>query len=142
MIVNEQGQPVQQTGQIEKAEKPGRASGQALVEYALIASLVMIGIIAVLTITGPTVGNIFSNTVYNLLGQTFNTQPMPGNATIFNASTALATLTPPSYDYKTITPLIPTCASGPYINKWAPTVSGNDGLMGTYWWPCSAAPAP
>ncbi len=127
---------MQRTGQTEQAEKPGRASGQALVEYALIASLVIIGIIVILTITGPTVGNIFSNTVYNLLGQTFNVQPMPGNATIIDASTALATLTPPMYTYMTNTPLRPTCQSGPNAGQWAPLESGNPGELGTYVWPC------
>ncbi len=128
---------MQQTGQIKRGKKPGRASGQALVEYALIASLVIIGIIAVLTITGPTVGNIFSNTVYNLLGQTFDVQPMPNNDDIINASTALATLTPPSYTYYTNTPLIPTCSAGAFVGKWAPTVDGDAGKLGTYVWPCS-----
>ncbi len=122
-----QGQLVSLTGEVEPTEKPGRLRGQALVEYVLIASLVVIGIIAVLTVTGPTVGNIFSNTVYNLLGQTFDTMPMPNNAEIQTQAKALETLTPPLYPYSTNTPLIPTCAS----NKlWAPTQSGTTG--GTY----------
>ncbi|HVO69317.1 MAG TPA: Flp family type IVb pilin, partial [Aggregatilineaceae bacterium] len=47
-----------------------RTGGQALLEYALILVLVAIALIAVLTITGPAVGNVFSNTVFNLLGGT------------------------------------------------------------------------
>ena len=44
-------------------------SGQALIEYALLT--VMIGILfgVALAATGPAIGNVFSNTVYNLLGQ-------------------------------------------------------------------------
>jgi Flp pilus assembly pilin Flp len=48
--------------------KTTKSTGQALIEYALILALVVIAIIAVLTITGPAVGNVFSNQVYNLLG--------------------------------------------------------------------------
>ncbi|MBI5957506.1 MAG: hypothetical protein HY866_02135 [Chloroflexi bacterium] len=51
-----------------RQDKVAKPAGQALIEYALILALVVIAIIAVLTITGPTVGNVFSNQVYNLLG--------------------------------------------------------------------------
>lgn len=44
--------------------------GQALVEYALILVLVGIAFGFALAATGPVIGNVFSNTVYNLLGQT------------------------------------------------------------------------
>ncbi len=123
----QQGQLPTQADQNERTEKPGRARGQALVEYALIASLVIVGIIAVLTVTGPTVGNIFSNTVYNMLGQTFDTQPMPNDQQIQTQAKALETLLPPAYPYSTNTPLIPTCASN---RLWAPTKEGTTG--GTY----------
>lgn len=43
--------------------------GQALVEYALILAFVVMALIAILAITGPAVGNIFSNVVYNLIGK-------------------------------------------------------------------------
>lgn len=43
--------------------------GQALVEYALILVLVAIMFGVALAATGPAIGNVFSNTVYNLLGQ-------------------------------------------------------------------------
>ena len=45
-------------------------SGQALIEYALILVLVGLAFGFALAATGPVVGNVFSNTVYNLLGQT------------------------------------------------------------------------
>jgi Flp pilus assembly pilin Flp len=50
--------------------KPQRRMGQALVEYALIMVLVSLAIMAILTATGPAIGNVFSNVVYNLLGET------------------------------------------------------------------------
>lgn len=55
---------------LHSAARPSRSGGQALVEYVLILALVAIALIAVLAITGPAVGNVFSNAVYNLLGGT------------------------------------------------------------------------
>lgn len=43
--------------------------GQALVEYALILVMVAILFGVTLAATGPAIGNVFSNTVFNLLGQ-------------------------------------------------------------------------
>ncbi len=40
-----------------------KEKGQGLVEYALILVLVAIVVIAILTILGPTIGNVFSNVV-------------------------------------------------------------------------------
>ena len=40
-----------------------REEGQGLVEYALILVLVAVIVIAVLTILGPTIGNVFSNII-------------------------------------------------------------------------------
>ena len=40
--------------------------GQGLVEYALILVLVAVVVIVILALLGPTIGNIFSNLVYNL----------------------------------------------------------------------------
>lgn len=42
--------------------------GQGLVEYALILVLIAMVVIVVLTITGPTIGNIFSDIVKDLQG--------------------------------------------------------------------------
>ncbi|GAB4505746.1 MAG: hypothetical protein Fur0043_27440 [Anaerolineales bacterium] len=44
-----------------------KEKGQGLVEYALILVLVAIVVIAVLTIMGPMIGNVFS-TINNSLG--------------------------------------------------------------------------
>ena len=43
-----------------------KEKGQGLVEYALILVLVAIVVIAILTILGPTIGNVFSNVVNTL----------------------------------------------------------------------------
>ena len=40
-----------------------KEKGQGLVEYALILVLVAIVVIAILSILGPTIGNVFSNAV-------------------------------------------------------------------------------
>ena len=43
-----------------------REEGQGMVEYALILVLVAIVVIAVLTILGPAIGNVFSNIIANV----------------------------------------------------------------------------
>ena len=40
-----------------------REEGQGLVEYALILVLVAVVVIAILTLLGPTIGNVFSDIV-------------------------------------------------------------------------------
>ncbi len=45
-----------------------RPHGQALIEYALILVLVVMAMAVALAATGPAISNIFSNTVYNLIG--------------------------------------------------------------------------
>jgi Flp pilus assembly pilin Flp len=45
-----------------------RPAGQALIEYALILVLVVMAMAIALAATGPAISNIFSNTVYNLIG--------------------------------------------------------------------------
>jgi hypothetical protein len=42
--------------------------GQSLVEYTLIVALVILAFVVAIAATGPAIGNVFSNTVYNLLG--------------------------------------------------------------------------
>jgi Flp pilus assembly pilin Flp len=112
------------------------ARGQAIVEYALIAVLVCLGIAAVVTATGPTIGNIFSNTVYNLLGQKFTPNPTLSDTDIAKYATDIASITPPPPTYLTNTPLVPTCASGSNQGKWAftltPNPPGSDNGKGTW----------
>ncbi len=108
--------------------------GQALVEYALIAVLVCIAIAAVITATGPTIGNIFSNTVYNLLGQKFNTTPTLSKTEIFDYATQLSQFTVPPPAYHTNTPLSPTCYPAQTMT-WSPTLT-SPGAEGTWVYPC------
>lgn len=48
------------------------ASGQALVEYALILVLLAIAAGVTLAMTGPAIGNVFCNVVANVGGETAN----------------------------------------------------------------------
>src|SRR4051794_20324023 len=50
--------------------------GQALVEYALILVLVVMALVAAVAATGPALGNVFSNTVFNLVGITGTPQDL------------------------------------------------------------------
>ena len=40
--------------------------GQGLVEYALILVLVAVVVVIILALLGPSIGNLFSNIVYNM----------------------------------------------------------------------------
>jgi pilus assembly protein Flp/PilA len=44
-----------------------REEGQGLVEYALILVLVAVVVIAILTILGPQIGNVFSRITYSFI---------------------------------------------------------------------------
>jgi pilus assembly protein Flp/PilA len=46
-----------------------REEGQGLVEYALILVLVAIVVIAILTVLGPQIGNVFSDVVGGLANE-------------------------------------------------------------------------
>jgi pilus assembly protein Flp/PilA len=46
-----------------------REEGQGLVEYALILVLVAVVVIAILTVLGPQIGNVFSRVTQNLATQ-------------------------------------------------------------------------
>lgn len=48
--------------------QPFRQEGQGLVEYALILVLVAVVVIVILALLGPAIGNIFSNIVKALNG--------------------------------------------------------------------------
>jgi pilus assembly protein Flp/PilA len=43
-----------------------RENGQGLVEYALILVLLAVVVIAILSLVGPSIGNVFSNIYANL----------------------------------------------------------------------------
>ncbi len=79
-----------------------KETGQALVEYALILALVVIALIAILTVTGPTIASIFSNTVVALLDA-----PEPraklDDTDFWNTVTAVWTRTPDPQSFATFT---------------------------------------
>ncbi|MCC7446908.1 MAG: hypothetical protein IT324_05790 [Anaerolineae bacterium] len=103
------------------------AGGQAMVEYALIAVLVILGLVTILTVTAPAIGNVFSNTVYNLLGQQFTPYSTLAPAEKANLATAVGSYTPNPVTYYTNTPLAPTCQSNP--NIWATPTNNADGSI-------------
>jgi len=57
--------------------KRNRFSGQGLVEYALILSLVGMVVLVVLSLLGPSIGHIFSNVTITLSGETPQVVPPP-----------------------------------------------------------------
>jgi hypothetical protein len=69
--------------------------GQALVEYALILTLVVISFGVALAATGPIVGNIFDNTVTNLIGSNIEFEgQLPDSEEFWLTVTWVATQTP------------------------------------------------
>lgn len=76
---------------------PKSRAGQALIEYALILVLVAIALAAALIATGPALGNVFSNTVFNLIGITGTPRDLAaqgGSVAFWQTVTAVA-LHPP-----------------------------------------------
>src|SRR5437879_6316382 len=71
--------------------------GQAMVEYVLIAVLVAIAIGAAIELTGPSIGNIFSNTVYGVLGQTTTPYKTLNGTTVAAYQAAVASFTYATY---------------------------------------------
>lgn len=98
--------------------------GQALTEYVLILALLVIGLIVILAVTGPAIGNIFSNTVYNLLEANTPQNTLspdefwatitqvwlitPGVTSVPTNTAAPATYTPTITPTLTATPTVPT----------------------------------
>lgn len=81
-----------------------KTGGQALIEYVLILTLVVIALIAVLAITGPAVGNVFSNQVYNLLGGTLAPRNTLSADQFWDQVAAVASYTPENPVLMTNTP--------------------------------------
>jgi len=108
----------------------GQAGGQAMVEYVLIAVLVMLGLVTILTVTAPAIGNVFSNTVYNLLGQQFTPYSTLSQSEKLNLATAVASYIPSPVAYYTNTPLAPTCVSSVGTTPvWATPTTNADGSI-------------
>src|SRR3982750_889766 len=88
--------------------------GQALVEYALILVLVVMALVAAVAATGPALGNVFSNTVFNLVGITGTPQDLyaRGGPTAFWLTvTYIATNPPQARSFPTSPPKPPTATS-------------------------------
>lgn len=89
--------------------------GQALVEYVLIFVLVVVAFAIALAATGPAIGNVFSNTIYNLLGQTTTPQDLGDANDFWLTVTWVATQTPQEFPLptKTLPPPSNTPTPGP-----------------------------
>ncbi len=79
---------------LDKTKARVKAAGQALVEYALILAVLVFALIMILSITGPAVGNVFSNVVANLLDLTVTPDQPMSEADFWNLVTAVASYTP------------------------------------------------
>jgi hypothetical protein len=102
--------------------------GQALVEYALIVTLVIISFGLALAATGPVIGNIFSNQIFNLVGADPNTvAELPDAAEFWLTVTWVATQTPEkrSLATRTIAPPtpLPTAGTPPSATPITPTLT-------------------
>jgi len=98
-------------------QKPAQ-SGQALIEYALILVLVVMALVAAVAATGPALGNVFSNTVFNLVGITGTPQDLyaRGGPTAFWMTVTYVAANPPaarSFPTSPPKPPTPTFTPGP-----------------------------
>lgn len=91
-----------------KTDAKNMQEGQALMEYALILVIAFLGLIAILAVTAPAIGNVWSNTVFNLLGQTTTPQEPLEEAEFWELVTAVASYTPETVNLITNTPPNPT----------------------------------
>ncbi len=82
-----------------------------MVEYVLIITLIALSLVAVLTVTGPAIGNVFSNTVVNILDAPEARHTLSGTQ-FWRTVTAVWTMTPQQHGYSTGTKapdtLVPT----------------------------------
>lgn len=108
-----------------------RQSGQSLVEYSLIVTLVIFSFALALAATGPAIGNVFCNTVYNLVSrdQNFTVEyynpgtgcvadgvsiaSVPEMEQFWATVTWVATQTPQAAAFSTNTPAPPTQTATP-----------------------------
>jgi hypothetical protein len=81
-----------------------QTQGQALVEYVLISVLIIFSLVVALALTGPVVGNVFTNTVASLLGQEVTPDTPLTEGQFWGVVTAVASYTPQVVALKTNTP--------------------------------------
>lgn len=103
-------------------------SGQSMVEYSLIAVLVALAIGTTIVLTKGSIGNIFSNTVYNLVGQTTTPYTPPNSLTLNVYASAFYQYQASPSPYKTNTPLAPTCDPPFPPGTWHPFASPGPGF--------------
>ncbi|WP_162910008.1 PA14 domain-containing protein [Aggregatilinea lenta] len=78
--------------------------GQALIEYALILTLVIVSLAGILAVTGPAVGAVFSDQMLNLLGGDPDPRETLTPADFWAQVGAVASYTPQSANLRTNTP--------------------------------------
>lgn len=104
-----------------KSRRKRGVSGQALVEYALITVIMVLAIGLAITLTGPAIGNVFSNVIYN--AQSYQGTPITPYQTfsvdkINTYSIMLQTQSTLQVSFRTNTPAGPTCVA-PNNGLWA-----------------------
>ncbi|MCZ7547127.1 MAG: immune inhibitor A [Anaerolineae bacterium] len=109
MMVHNDNEEVAGPGHTTERRKP---LGQALTEYALILALIVIGLIVILAITGPAIGNIFSNTVYTLLNAEEPRETLSPEE-FWATVTAIWLVTPGVTPFETYTPAPATYTPSP-----------------------------
>ncbi|MBN1287928.1 MAG: immune inhibitor A [Anaerolineae bacterium] len=107
IFFNRRSSKIQQTRRPDQ-ERPG----QALVEYALIIALIIIGLIVVIAAIGPAIGNIFSNTVVNVLEAPEPRETLAPEQ-FWNTVTAVWLYTPEGHAFATWTPGVATYTPSP-----------------------------
>ncbi len=100
-------------------------SGQALVEYALIVTLVILGFGIALAATGPAIANVFRDTVDQVVaGDRLAPNETPLVALDFwNTMTAVASITPGEVPLPTRTPAPPSPTIDPLLPTLPPTAT-------------------
>lgn len=89
-------------------------SGQAMIEYALIIVLVVFAFWIAIQATGPAIGNVFNNTVTNLLGMDPDeVADVPGREDFWMTVTWVASQTPQEFPLPTRTLAPPTKSPTP-----------------------------
>lgn len=124
--------------QTHKPSQHAKQQGQSMVEYTLIVVLLVFAFAVAIAATGPAIGNVFSNTVYNLLGTdpddindlpskdafwltvTWVSQQTPVEEPLPTRTKVPATATPTDGPSPTWTPTVPTNTPEP---TWTPSPS-------------------
>jgi len=126
---------VQKTLNKSNSRRRRGASGQALVEYSLITVIMVLAIGLAITLTGPAIGNVFSNVIYN--AQSYQGTPItPYNTLsvdeINTMAVQLQSQSTLKVNFRTNTPAGPTCRPPELPGKWGTTVGNATEIPPTY----------